>query len=156
MVSIGAVYKNRDLTKVLFNKPLYIVAGKGPEPLIVGVGSNDYTRVKTAIHIINASNHNRGYFDYNVKITGKDFNIIFKDDSTSEGNLHERSYNYLLLKGDSTQYIPHDEKITVEISIKLIVNSFFSKKYYKEYNSIITDVLWGDISDEALEHTGKF
>lgn len=156
LISIGGVYKNRDLTKVLFNQPIYITSDKGQEPIAVGAGGNEYTRVKTAVHIINASNHNRGYFDYNVKITGNDFKIVFKDDSTSEGNLDERSYNYLLLKGSSTQYIPHDEKITVEISIKLITNSFFRKKYYKEYKSVIDNVLWGDIQDEALEHTGKF
>lgn len=156
LISIGSAYKNRDLTKVLFNKPVYIASEKGREPVVKGASGSEFTKVKTSIHIINASNHNRGYFDYHVKITGEGFKLVFKDDNFSEGNLSERSYNYLLLSGNVPQYITPDEKITVEISIKLITNSIFKKRYYKEYHSIIDEVLWGEVQDETLVHTGKF
>ena len=150
-------HKNRDLTHVIINKPVFITSQQGEAPKypeVQGVGSNGKTQVKTAIEIINASNHNRGYFDYRVTIVSDGLKVHLENmQNNTSGNLVERSHNTLTFEGESNIYVSPRSDIQAIISVKLVKRRVIPFLMYSKKMKKTKSILWGTPVDFILEKT---
>ena len=159
ITAIYTINRNRDVTHVFFNKPVFITSSKGREssgPEVHGAASDDETRIKTSIEIINASNHNRGYFDYKLQVhfDSSSINIRNKRDVVS-GNLRERSHNTLMFEGITNRYIDSSSDFEVVVSVKIVKRRIFNKSMYIEKRANIKNILWGTGHDHVLEQSSS-
>lgn len=157
ITAIFTAHKNRDLTHVIFNKPIFITSHQGESPKypeVQGAAPNGITQVKTAIEIINASNHNRGYFDYRVTIVSDGLNIHLENkQNNTSGNLDERSHNTLIFEGESNLYVNPRSDMQAIISVKLVKRRLIPFLMYSNKTKITKNILWGTPVDFILENT---
>lgn len=155
ITAIFTAHKNRDLTHVIFNKPVYMVSEKGKDltgPEAHGAASTDRTYLKTSIEIINASNHNRGYYDYQIYIiTGKRKIYLNNKHNNSSGNLGERSHHTLIYEGECNEYFDTETDFKVIITVKLVKRRLLPFFMYKVKRKSIKRVLWGSAPDHVLK-----
>lgn len=133
-------FKNKDFVQIIFKHKLKIsistISYTKPNIKKYPPTAEDYefestVHFETDLTMLNASNHNVGYYDFELIVYDKGEQILrlpYLGENT--GNILERSHNTFSLSFTTKEEIEHLENLSAFLSVKIITRKFWSNNNY--------------------------
>lgn len=133
-------FKNKDFVQIIFKDKLKISISSyefiKPDTKNYPPKDEDYETKSTIgfesnLTILNASNHNVGYYDFELIVYEKGELILrLPYEGENNGNISERSHNVFNLRFSTDEEVNELDDLTAYLSVKIIKRKFWSNDNY--------------------------